>query len=86
MKEFWAIFQVVLLLRIHDHDLCTFSSHGPHKTASHLQFHIHASSILTRLTCGKPSEVVVPSFPYGRGADWLLTTGHFLVRDNDVVL
>ena len=47
----------------HDHDLCTFSSHGPHKTASHLQFHIHVSSILTRLSCGTPSAPL-PSFPF----------------------
>ena len=46
----------------HDHDLCTVSSHGPHKSASHLQFHFHISPILTRLLCGNTSEVV-PSFP-----------------------
>ena len=66
----------------HDHDLCTFSSHGAHKSAHHTcsQFHIHVSSIPTRLCCGKPSEVV-PSIPFGNGTDRLLTTALFLVGD-----
>ena len=38
------------------------SSDGPLKTSSHLPVHIHVSPILTRLCCGKPSEVI-PSFP-----------------------
>ena len=38
---------------------------------SHLQFHIHVSSILTRWCCGRPSEVV-PSLPFGSGADLVI--------------
>ena len=41
-----------------------------------LQFHFYVSPILTRLYCGKTSEVV-PSFPFGSGAYRLLTTGSF---------
>ena len=37
--------------------------------SSHLQFHIHGSSILTRLCDGKPSEVV-PSFPFSSSSGW----------------
>ena len=62
---------------IHDHNLCTFSSHGPQKSAHHtLQFDIHVSSIISRLCCGIPSEVV-PSFQFGSGADRSVATGPF---------
>ena len=43
------------------------------KTSSHFAVHIHVSPILTRLCCGKPSEVV-PSFPFEVPADHDLLT------------
>ena len=73
MMSFLRICQVVLLLFIllstqscHGCYMCThghphISSHGLLKTSWHLAAHSHVSPILTRLCCGKPSEVV-PSF------------------------
>ena len=49
------------------------SSRLPLKTSSHLTVHIHVSPILTRLCCGKPSEVV-PSFPFGSGSILVIET------------
>ena len=46
----------------HDHDLCTSQAMDRTERSPHLQFHMHVSSILTRLCCGKPS-CVVPSVP-----------------------
>ena len=60
------------------------SSHGPLKTSSHFAVHIHVLPILTRLCCGKPSEVV-PSFPFGSGASWVID-GWTLFGGDDVVL
>ena len=37
---------------------------------------IHVSPILTRVCCGRTSEVV-PILPFGSGASWLLTAGLF---------
>ena len=87
VNGFFTFLQVVLLfchpaypvsslgyMCTYDHELCTFSSHGPHETASHLQFHICVSSIITRSLCGRPSKVV-PSLLFGSGAGRLLTTG-----------
>ena len=83
--EFLRIFQVVLLLFIllsilysHGCYMCPrghphISSRGPLKTSSHLAVHIHVSTILTRLYCGKPSEVV-PSFPFGQRSSLVIAT------------
>ena len=86
MMSFGEFFQVVLLLfflmsilSFHGCYKCTYGhphipSHGPLKTSSHFAVRIHVSPILTRWCCGKPSEVV-PSFPFGGGASWLLRRG-----------
>ena len=52
--------------------------------SSHLQFHIHVSSILVCSCFGKPLEVM-PSFPFSSGADRSLTTGLFLVGGHDTL-
>ena len=77
MRSFLRIF-ILSILSSHGY-MCThghphISSHGPLKTSSHLAIHIHVSPILTRLCCGKPSEVV-PSFPFkGAGPkEWAQT-------------
>ena len=75
---------ILPILSSHGCYMCThghprISGHRPLKTSSHLAIHIPVSPILTCFCCGKPSEVV-PSFPFGSGASWLLTAGHYSGR------
>ena len=77
--RFRRIFQVVLLLShpaysVSQGYMCThgdplISSHGSLKTSSHLAVHIHVSPILTRLCCGRTSEVV-PILPFSLSPEW----------------
>ena len=62
-----AVFLVISLLYMCTHGHPHISSYRPLKTSSHPAVHIQVSPVLTE----NPSEVV-PSFPFGGGAAWLL--------------
>ena len=67
-----AVFLVMSwLIHVHTHGHPHISSHRPLKTSSHPAVHIHVSPILTFCIVENPEEVV-PSFPFGGGAAWLL--------------
>ena len=68
----------------------TVVDHGPPKTSPHLAVRIYVPQVLTRLYCGKPSEVAA-QFSVGSGASLLLRQkrcsldsffSFFLTREN----